>query len=311
VATLQTYLNETQRLLHDANAKVWQIPTLIAAINQARRRSVGDSSCNRQIQSVTLSAGREVYAYGSVVSVTITNGGTGYTVAPTVTFSAPPAGGTAATGTAVIDLGSVTKINIVNPGSGYLTAPTVTLTGGNFTSWINNASVVLPWVNNLSNIVAWVSNNITATAVASILNPNTLDVMNITVSWGSQEYILGRRAFTEFQAGIRSWTGFKQRPLLCASYGQNQWFIGPIPDQDYESQWDSIITPNDLVNLTDRCVVGYPFNECVAYYAAHICKFQEQSYAEAEIFLQQYTRKMMYSRRSVMLRQLPSTYYAG
>lgn len=40
---------------------------------------------------------------GKVVSVTITNGGTGYTTAPIVTFSAPPSG-TTALGSSVIDI---------------------------------------------------------------------------------------------------------------------------------------------------------------------------------------------------------------
>lgn len=60
-----------------------------------------------------------------VGSVTITNGGTGYTSAPTVTFSAPTSG-TTATGTATIQNGVVVSVTITDPGSGYTTAPTVT-----------------------------------------------------------------------------------------------------------------------------------------------------------------------------------------
>jgi hypothetical protein len=63
---------------------------------------------------------------GSVASVTITGGGTGYTTAPTVTFSAAPNGGTTATGTAVLSGTSVVSVTIVTPGSGYITPPTVT-----------------------------------------------------------------------------------------------------------------------------------------------------------------------------------------
>lgn len=60
-----------------------------------------------------------------VGSVIITNGGSGYTTAPTVTFSTP-SGGTAATGTAVIQSGAVTGVTITSPGTGYTAAPTVT-----------------------------------------------------------------------------------------------------------------------------------------------------------------------------------------
>jgi hypothetical protein len=64
----------------------------------------------------------------SVLSTTITAPGTGYTTAPTVALTAPPAGGVQATATATVVAGAVTGITITNPGSGYLVAPTVTLT---------------------------------------------------------------------------------------------------------------------------------------------------------------------------------------
>ncbi len=64
---------------------------------------------------------------GGVAAVSISNNGAGYATAPTVTFSAPPAGGTTATGTAVINSsGMVTSVTITNSGSGYTSAPTVT-----------------------------------------------------------------------------------------------------------------------------------------------------------------------------------------
>lgn len=54
--------------------------------------------------------------------------GSGYTTAPTVTLSAPPAGGTQATASASISNGVVTSINISNRGLGYTEVPTVTIT---------------------------------------------------------------------------------------------------------------------------------------------------------------------------------------
>lgn len=62
----------------------------------------------------------------TVGSVNINSGGFGYVTAPSVTFSAPPAG-TTALGTAVITNGSVSSITIVNPGTGYVSAPSVTI----------------------------------------------------------------------------------------------------------------------------------------------------------------------------------------
>lgn len=67
---------------------------------------------------------------GEVNGTTVGTAGTGYTSAPTVTFSAAPAGGVTATGIAVLSGGGVASITITNPGSGYTSAPTISFSGG-------------------------------------------------------------------------------------------------------------------------------------------------------------------------------------
>ena len=64
-------------------------------------------------------------ATGSVTSISITAGGTGYFINPLVTISG--GGGVGATATADVENGVVTSITITNSGSGYLSAPTVTI----------------------------------------------------------------------------------------------------------------------------------------------------------------------------------------
>ena len=66
----------------------------------------------------------DAVAVGTVANPTITNGGTGYTAAPTVTFTG--GGGTGATGTAVLTNGVVTGIIVTNSGAGYTSNPTIT-----------------------------------------------------------------------------------------------------------------------------------------------------------------------------------------
>jgi hypothetical protein len=61
----------------------------------------------------------------NVISVDFVAVGSGYTTAPTVTFSAAPAPGTTAAGLAEIQNGAVTKVTITTGGS-YLVPPTVT-----------------------------------------------------------------------------------------------------------------------------------------------------------------------------------------
>jgi hypothetical protein len=67
---------------------------------------------------------------GSIASATVTNGGSGFTSAPAVAFTAAPSGGTTATGTAVLSGSSVASVTITNPGSGYITMPIVSFSGG-------------------------------------------------------------------------------------------------------------------------------------------------------------------------------------
>jgi len=63
----------------------------------------------------------------SVDTVSITEGGFGYTSVPSVVFEAPPSGGVTAQGTAVLTDGVVTSITITDPGNGYLIEPGVTI----------------------------------------------------------------------------------------------------------------------------------------------------------------------------------------
>jgi FtsP/CotA-like multicopper oxidase with cupredoxin domain/fibronectin type 3 domain-containing protein len=71
-------------------------------------------------------------AFLGVKTVTVTAGGTGYLVAPTVTFSAPPVGGRRATGTAVLGTGvnanKVVGVTITDAGTGYVGTPMVSFT---------------------------------------------------------------------------------------------------------------------------------------------------------------------------------------
>ena len=66
-----------------------------------------------------------------VNTITIVEGGAGYTSVPTVTIDPPTTpGGVQALASAFIFNGQVINVAINNPGSGYTEAPNVTVTGG-------------------------------------------------------------------------------------------------------------------------------------------------------------------------------------
>lgn len=83
-------------------------------------------------------------------SVTVATGGSGYTIAPTVYFPAPPYPGIPATGYATLSAGAVSAVTLVDVGAGYLTAPTPVV-------------IPSPYDPNLANIVS-------ATLTTSISN---------------------------------------------------------------------------------------------------------------------------------------------
>jgi len=281
--TLQQYINDVRRLLHDSTGKYWTDADLTANINKARLRTIADTSCNRQLQVLALSSGVEAYSLGGVTGAIISSGGSGYSPATAITFDSTF--GSGATATPVIADGVIADIRVLTPGH-YSSTPAMTITdsGG------GSGAVAQP---------TW-------------LDINSMDVVNITVLWGNWRVVLDRWAFTKFQAYARAWTSFTYYPTVWSNYGQSTWYIGPIPAQSYLSEWDTVVKPTDLVLLTDiDQQIADAYASPVPYYAARWAKFQEQGFQEAEMFDRMYQQQVQRTLRAVMLRKLPSAYNAG
>lgn len=82
-------------------------------------------------------------AYGEVISVTMNNQGSGYTSAPTVTFTSST--GSGATATAVLGTGAsagkVIRVDITAGGTGYQSAPIISFSGGSGTGAVATANI--------------------------------------------------------------------------------------------------------------------------------------------------------------------------
>jgi hypothetical protein len=95
-------------------------------------------------------------AVATVQSVTITNGGSGYTTAPTITFS----GGNAITqaqASCTISNGSINLVTITSPGYGYTSIPTITL------SQVLGGAVLTPVLSSTAQVNATVSTGVNTT----------------------------------------------------------------------------------------------------------------------------------------------------
>ena len=137
---------------------------------------------------------------------------------------------------------------------------------------------------------------------------NTLDVININVYWGNSRTPLRYLPWTDFNAQLRYWQNYIGLPIAFSIYGQNTIYFGPVPDQNYVCEFDTVILPNALQSDSTVEQLQDPYTVPVAYYAAHKAKFKEQSFGESEIFKQQYENQVRNVLSTVFTRRLPTPY---
>lgn len=212
--TLQTYITQVQRLLHDPNANFWPVSELTDYVNDGRNRIAQDTKCLRQLAtSIYLTAGTELYTVQSMVAL-----------------ATPP---------------------------------------------ITNSVV---------------------------------DVMGISIYWGNKRYKLLYKSFTELDALARAWQLYQDRPAVFTRMGSLSVYVAPVPDQNYQTDWDVAILPTAMVNLTDSEVIPPPFQDPVQYWAAFRAKFKEQALGECKIFKDEYARQGLMAQRAFMTRVIANPY---
>jgi hypothetical protein len=206
-ATLQTYLTQTQRLLHDANYNFYTQTELTDYINEARNRLVRDTGCLRTIQTSSTVVSQETYP-----------------------FSGLPQG-------------------------------------------------------NL-----------------------TMDILNINLYWGNSRVPLRYLPWSQFNAQLRYWQNYIGRPICFSLYSPNIIYLGPVPDQIYTLELDTVIEPVTMVSTSDTDTIPDPWTSPVAFYAAHLAKYKEQSYGEADLFKNAYMSKVSNLLAGTMTRRIPDVY---
>lgn len=150
----------------------------------------------------------------------------------------------------------------------------------------------------------------------SALGERAANLNAITVLWGSTRWPTFWMAFTEFQTRMRVWQSNLSRPAVWSNFGSGPnttVYVQPVPDQDYETYWDIYYVPADLVDDSSVDEIVYPFSDAVQFFAAHQCKYKEQNFGEAEIYLQKYTQRALWAIGSVFTRRMPNPYvgYSG
>jgi hypothetical protein len=137
---------------------------------------------------------------------------------------------------------------------------------------------------------------------------NTMDVININLIWGNTRIPMRYLPWTQFNAELRFWQNYSGRPIAYSMYGPTSFYIGPVPDQVYSMELDTVIMPTPLVNASDVDTIPDPWTTPVAFYACYKAKYKEQSYGEAEIFKQEYQRQAQSVLATTYTRRMPNPY---
>lgn len=263
MTTLANYEVQVADLLHDPSNLIWSTTQLDRYINEARRQLAMDTGCLRSLQTAYFTQAVEAYTFGQVTGATITAGGSGYTT-PTVSFSG--GGGTGVAATLGVTNGAVTSITFTNLGSGYTSAP---------------AATVNP-----------VGGGSGATITVGAFNLATYDVLDVHIIWGTLRYATRWFPWSIFSRQVRANTTWQARPAAWATYGLTQIYLGPLPDQTYQADVDTVILPTDLAGSTVDPIPPV-VQDPIKFYAAYLAKNNAQQFGEAQTQLSQYGKRLL------------------
>ncbi len=290
MATLSTYITEVRRLLHDANGNFYSDQQLTDYINGSRKRVVRDTGCLRTIQIVQTPC--KVPASSALNGATPTN----------------PTAWQANTAYALNDFifSNIFIYQVTAAGTTDTTPPPYPQsTQNNITNYppstqFLNGTCGLTYVGNCENIYY----------SAMPQGNKTLDIININMYWGNTRVPLDYLSWSDFNVRLRFWQNYIGRPLAFSNYGQENIYIGPIPDEAYQLEIDTVILPEPLVlsNASANDTIKDPYTTSVKFYAAYLAKYYEQSYGEAEIYKQEYNKQTAAVLTSVFTRRIPTPY---
>ena len=139
----------------------------------------------------------------------------------------------------------------------------------------------------------------------------TLDIINFNLIWGNTRIALQYLPWTDFNARLRYYQNYIGRPIAYSLYGQTSIYLGPIPDQTYTVELDTVIMPTALTTSAPTETIPDPYTTPVAFYACYKAKHKEQAYGESEIFKQEYTNQVRAVLASVFTRRITTPYLMG
>lgn len=292
---LSVYLQRLQRILTDQTFQRFNVDDLVQYVNEARQFVALEGECCRGLVPST----------AGISSLTLTNGGSGYTSVPQVVIS-PPQLGTAATAEAFIGGGQVVFVNLISPGNGYSTfsQPAINFVGGGGTG-ATATFTLMPFCQVVQGQEVYNHQDFNPILIGSAASPGLNQIINIrscSVSWGSMKPAMRYMTWSDFQAYLRSYNvaaqGFPRvwSPFRLGNNGS--FYVWPIPAQNAQMDLDCTCLPTDLDATDDSLydAIPQPFDLAVAYKAAELAVMTEPDQAPRQPQLEaQYMMRMRFA----------------
>lgn len=117
-----------------------------------------------------------------------------------------------------------------------------------------------------------------------------VDIINVTIIWGTSRIQLGWAPFTKFSAYFRPWTNYQRTPCAFTVYNATEFWIAWVPDQNYPTEFDTAIKPLPLANDNDVDPLPVMYSRAVKFYAASLARLKLQQYTEYEAQQKIYTQ---------------------
>jgi hypothetical protein len=295
---LNEYLQMTQRLLRDKKQELLDPASLMVYINRARREIAQRTQCVRSLTPIS----------GQIVTVSVTNPGSGYT-APTVVITPPdfPSGtlpypnGKQATAIATVSAGTISAINIQFGGYGYY-QPQITITDSTGTG--ATATPNMSFINQLlqgQEVYPFSLVNLSA-------NPGMLavyKVISVSILFSNYRYSLPMYSFSVYQARIRQFAQgtYQWIPTFGTQYGvgtSGSFAMYPLPNAAYQMEWDCLCVPANLKTDTDTEVIPSPWTDTVPFYACFLAMLELQNHNSARSFLEIFEKELHVSSAGAM-----------
>jgi hypothetical protein len=288
--SLFEYHKQVTRFLREAKQELLSPEDLTDYINRARREVAMRAMCLRRLTPIT----------GSIVSWTVTDGGTGYSGTPTLIITAPdfPSGmlpypnGLQAEALPIIVGGVIQGITSSVGGYGYWQPQMqiVDTTGSGAT-----AVPVMSFINQLNAG----QEEYSFSSVDMSMFPGVGSVYmikSVAIIYSNYRYVLPIYDFTTYQARIRNYPfQYQYVPTFACQRGQGAdgtFMMYPLPSQQYQMEWDCFCLPEALVDDNSVEALNYPWTDAIPYFAACLC-YEELQNLNAATYYQEKFDKLL------------------